>query len=285
MIRKALCILACCFTVAGFSCSRNREAHNEKPVARVYDQYLFPSDLKQLIQEGTSAEDSTRIVSEYIDNWIRHNLELKIAQDNISGEIDEIDKQTDDYRESLIIYAYEKQWVKENLDTVISEDSMQSYFHRNQNDFVLKSDIYQLSYAILDKAAQKKDSLKNFFAKGIDKFRDEAESFCLRNCRDYSLKSGAWVSADALFNLLPLAMYSNGRFRTNGVVEYEDETNYYIVTVDAWHAAGTIGSYEYNKNAIGDIIINKRKMELLKNNQMNMVEQGLKRNNAEIYTR
>jgi hypothetical protein len=278
-------IIALCIAISEVcvSCSRNGNTHNEKPIARVYDAYLYPADVKSLIAENTSEQDSTQIIQAYIDSWIRHNLELKIAEDNVQSAMSGIDKQVQQTREELIIYAYESQWLRENLDTIVTEDSLRAYYDNHIKDFILDEDIYNLSYGIINKDNPSVDSLK-YFLKATNSSVEEAKIFCNKNCLDYSLDTKTWVSDNALFNILPLDMYANGKFRTYGLVDYVDENKRYIVKVDKYFVAGGLGPFEYYRNIIGDIIINKRKLTLLKNNQQKMYQEGLKRNNAEIFT-
>jgi len=268
--------------LAAPGCKKNTPDKNEDPLARVYDKYLYTSDIRGLLHENTSPEDSARIVDEYIDNWIRRNLVLKVAEDNLQSSIEEINRQVEDSRQSLILYAYEKQWLKENLDTIVSADSVREYFDHNSADFVLKNDIYKLSYAVVPKNLKSADSINFWFSRGIEKFRYELERYCAANCSGFSFNSGIWLNEDDLFNLLPYDMYAGGKFRTKGVVQWSDSANRYFVKVDDYYISGGIAPFEYSIESVKDIIINRRKMTLLKNTYQEIYSEGLKRNNAEI---
>lgn len=274
------------FFLAGlltYGCKHEAAQEGERPLARVYDKYLYPSDIKSLVSTDTKPEDSARIVGDYIDNWIRQNLVLKIASDNLQSRLAEIDKQTEDYRESLIIYAYERQWLLENLDTIVSEDSLETYYTSHPKDFVLKSDIYKLAYVVVPANLPSADSVRYWFTRGLDKNVYQLEYYCARHAYDFSLNTDIWLSENDLFNLLPYDMYEGGRFRTHGVVQFADSTKKYYALIDAFFPSGTVGPFEYFRGDIGDIIVNKRKMELLKKNYQDMYTEGMKRNNAEIY--
>lgn len=263
-------------------CKKNTPDKNEEPLARVYDKYLYGSDIEGLLHEGISAEDSAQIVDDFIDNWMRRNLILKVAEDNVQGHLDEIDKQVQDSREALIISAYERQWLRQNLDTIVAFDSVRKYFDDNQQDFILKSDIYKLSYAIVPSSVKSADSIKYWYAKGVEKYQSALERYCSGNCTGYSINSGKWLSEDDLFNLLPYDLYAGGRFRTKGVVEWSDDESRYLVKVDEFYKAGEIGPFEYYQEQVKDIIIHKRKTEMVKNIYQQIYSEGLKHNNAEI---
>ncbi|MFN3939248.1 MAG: hypothetical protein ACK4IY_01595 [Chitinophagales bacterium] len=255
----------------------------EKPLARVYDKYLYPADVKGLLSAGISAEDSAQLVSTYIDNWIQQNIILKIAEDNLQQELTEINRQAKEYRESLLIYAYEKYWLTQNLDTLINEDSLLSYYNLHLSDFLLQTDIYQISYAIIPLVNSKYDSLRYWFSRDIAQYRNNLESFCLTNCTGYLFEGQVWFSTDALLRILPFALFEDNKFRTTQLIESKDDEYRYIVKVHAYKTQGSQAPFEYVREDIRRIMINKRKMLLLKNNYQKIVSEAMRINNAEIY--
>jgi hypothetical protein len=274
--------IALFLSIVALGCNKHKPEKNQEPLARVYDKYLYVSDIEGLINEKTSPEDSARIVSEYIDNWVRQNLILRVAEDNLQSALANINKQSEAYKESLIIYAYERQWLAENLDTVVVEDSIKSYFESNKKDFTLKSDIYKLAYAVTPAANKTADSIQFWFSRGIEKYQYPIERYCAANCDRFSINRQVWLNEDDLFQLLPYDMYAGGRFRTKGVVTHRDTVSRYFVKVEDFHMAGEIGPYDYLREGIKDIIINKRKMALLDKTYKDIYSEGLKRNNAEF---
>lgn len=279
--RRAITAIILCFAVA--ACNNNSPDKNEEPLARVYDKYLYVSDIEGLLHDDISPEDSTRIVDEFIDNWIRRQLILKVAEDNVQPYIDEINRQAEDSRQSLIISAYERQWLRQNLDTVVAFDTIQAYYENHHDELVLKSDIYRLSYAVVPKEVKSADSIAFWFTKGIEKYQYALERYCAGNCREFSINSGIWFSEDNLFNLLPYDMYANGKFRTKGLVKWTDEANHYFVMVSDFYKSGEVGPFEFYIESIKDIIVHQRKNEMVKLIYREIYSEGFKRDNAEIY--
>lgn len=236
-----------------------------------------------MLSSGISAEDSAQFVSTYIDNWIQQNIILKIAEDNLQQELTEINRQTKEYRESLLIYAYEKYWLSQNLDTLMSEDSLQAYYNQNQSDFLLQSDIYKISYAIIPIVNSKYDSLRYWFSRDIAKYRNNLESFCLTNCTGYLFEGQIWFSADALIRILPFTLFEDNKFRTTQLIESKDDEYRYLVKVHSFETQGAQAPYEYVREDIRRIMINKRKMLLLKKNYQKIISEAMRINNAEIY--
>ncbi len=128
-----------------------KENNKQETIARVYDKYLYKDELKNLIPKGTGANDSIEITTAYINNWVRQELLLKQAEDNLDESNRDFSKQIEQYRNSLIIYTYESELVKQKLDTVVQISEIESYYNENQNNFHLRENIVLSRYFILNK--------------------------------------------------------------------------------------------------------------------------------------
>ena len=84
-IRDCFFVLSLFFVIVSFSCGNNSTGSDEKPLAKVGDAYLYPSELNE-ISSGSSKEDSIQITSKYINNWIREMLLLQKAEKNLSDD-------------------------------------------------------------------------------------------------------------------------------------------------------------------------------------------------------
>ena len=58
---------------------------------------------------------------------------LHKAESNLDDDQKSVEKQLEEYRNSLITYAYETELIKQKLDTVVSEDEIAAFYKNNQN--------------------------------------------------------------------------------------------------------------------------------------------------------
>ena len=108
-------------------CDYFQKSSKEVVVAECYGKYLYESDLNGIVPEGTPILDSIQRVSNFIDSWVRRQVLLHQAENNLSKEVLNLDKQMEEYRNSLIIYTYESQLIDQKLDTVVCEDEIAEY--------------------------------------------------------------------------------------------------------------------------------------------------------------
>ena len=113
------------------SCQNSGNGKNDKPVAAIYDKVLYQSDLQDILYDGISVNDSIVRTKAFIDNWIRRQLLIHQAENNLDkSELDCL-KEIEDYRNSLIIYKYESLLISQNLDTVVSDEEIEKYINDN----------------------------------------------------------------------------------------------------------------------------------------------------------
>ena len=89
------------------SCDYFKQEAEQVPVARVNDSYLYEKDIRDLISQNTSAEDSILIVNNFINRWATQQLLIDQAKINLSQQkLDSYDKLVSEYKNDLYTEAY-----------------------------------------------------------------------------------------------------------------------------------------------------------------------------------
>ncbi len=136
---------ACIITAALPSCTRIknylsfRQDDKNPVIARVYDSYLYKSDLPNLVPAGASKQDSTAIIDRYIDSWVTRQLILNATQ--MSMPAGDLEKELAEFKELLLTGRYEQYIISERLDTSVSEAEIRKYYEENTENFILHKDI------------------------------------------------------------------------------------------------------------------------------------------------
>lgn len=256
----------------------------DNAVARVYDKYLYANDLKGLVPAGTGKNDSIEITSAYINNWVRQELLLKQASDNLEPDAMDFEKQIEQYRNSLIIFAYESELVKQKLDTIVSMADIETYYKDNQNNFLLRENIVLADYIILDKASPLESRIKMLFQSKREPDREKLLDLCNENNIKLSLNQGSWMSFTELSRTIPLSVNDQQEFLAkNKFYEVKDSTTQYLVSIEAYKVKESISPLSFEVNNIKSIILIKRKAEMLKRMEDDLYNDAVKRNKYEIF--
>ena len=253
------------------------------PIARVYDKYLYAEDLAELGLKGISPEDSIKIVNDYIENWIRHNLMLAYAEDNLPPSRLDIEKQIQDYRESLIIYSYEREYINQNLDTTISEQQIEQFYKENSKNFTLNNDIFRLHYLKLVNDSPKMDSVRLWMKSGRLIDEEKLRDYAFQYAMDFNMSDSVWIDTRIINSVFPGPATEKIEFQNRGYFETVDSPYVYIGKILDFKIKENLAPLSYVRNDISKIILNKRKLELLKELNNSIYKDASQRNKFEIY--
>jgi len=266
------------------SCSGFLKKKTERTLASAYGEYLFESDLKSVITPGMSAKDSIMIVKSYVDNWVRQRLILHQAEKNLQSSQLDFSKQLENYKNSLIIFEYENQLIRQKLDTVVTEDEISNYYNTNPNTFLVRDIIVRVQYAKLPLKSKFIPQARLLLLSDKPDDRNKLADLCEQQSFGYFIDDQKWIYFTDLMNEVPIRPADRDDFiKKNRQVEVSDQTFTYLIRFRDYRLRDSNSPLELEKQKIHDIILNKRKMELLGKMHEYIYQNALKQNDFEVY--
>ncbi len=266
------------------ACNARIKDDNEVVLARVFDNYLYETDLQGIITNNTSHRDSIVIVRNYVNNWIKTQLMVEKAKYNLTEEQLDFEKRLEEYENSLIIFEYESKLINQKLDTSISEKDSRAFYHNHLNDFELKENIVKVFYSIVNKDIPEKPLIENTYHIADSLVIDSLEM--LAETLDFvtHLDTSIWISFDDLKKRIPIETYNQELFLKNKrFVKISDEDYCYMLMFVSFKITDDTSPYELVEKNIRDIIIAKRKIRLIKKVREEIFDQAALNNEFEIY--
>jgi hypothetical protein len=266
------------------SCSGFFRKKTERTLARVYNDYLYESDMKGVVSPGTSAGDSIMMVKSYVDNWVRQRLILHHAEKNLQSSQLDFSKQLENYKNSLIIYEYENQLIHQKLDTVVTDDEISNYYNANQNTFLVRDIIIRVQYAKLPLKSKFIPQARLLLLSDKPDDRNKLADLCEQQSFGYFIDDQKWIYFNDLVNQVPLRPSDREDFlKKNKHVEVSDATFTWLIRFSDYRLKDGSSPLELEKQKIHDIILNKRKMELLGKMHDYIYQNALKQNDFEVF--
>lgn len=267
------------------SCSYFKEEEKPEAVARVDKEYLDASELKGIVPPGTSKEDSIAIVKSYIDRWASQKLLYNAAQVNLSKEKQaEYAKLIRQYEIDLYTSAYLEEVVKRTVDTVVTKEELATYYNANKDNFKTTGALVRLKYVRLDKDHPKFSLVKSRFLSGNKKDLKALTDMAIQ-FKSYAFNDSTWVDMNQVYTKLPFITPENrDKYISSSMsYQYPDSTDVYIVKVVKVLDRNQVSPFEYIKPTLQQLIINNRKLELIKKFQKEITDDAIKNNEYEIY--
>lgn len=264
--------------------SRKQSDANRKVIAKVNDSYLYEDTIENLVPKGTSPKDSIDLIKKYIDNWVHETLVIQKAEANLNDAQKNVEKQLQDYRNSLITYAYEKELIRQKLDTAVTQQEIEQYYNDNKSNFELKDNIIKVNYVKVNKKAPGINKLDKWYKSESPKDKEQLAEYCHQFAENFYLDENSWLLFDDLLKEIPIQTYNKELFlQNNRYVEVSDSVYNYYLNIKGFKIRNSTSPLSFEKENIRNIILNKRKLLLISKMKDDIYTDALNGNNIEIY--
>jgi len=264
------------------SCVKN--ADDKIPVARVYDKILYNEDVKAILPKQYSTDDSLLFVNSYINKWARDQLLLQKAKINLNNEEESINELVQQYKYDLLINKYKEAIVKQELDTLVTQSDIDSFYTGNKEIFRLNEELVKLRYIYFGQDVLDPDEFVRLFKS--DKHESDLKIIEKElELKSYYLNDSIWIAYDEVMFKTPfLKKYKKATFlKKNKFIQAEDSLGVYLVKVKDVLLRNDIAPMSYAMPTIKQMILHKRKLELLRKIEETLTEDAIKNKEFQIY--
>jgi len=261
------------------SCFNNNEG---RIIASVNEKDLM---LEEVLEEmPIQIEDSSFFVERYMNDWIRKQLMIYHAEINLSSAIQNYEKQIKEYRASLLIYAYQQELINQNFDTSISLKQVTDYYNQYKDEFKLSKNIFKGRFIVVDRSAPKLINLNKWYKSNKESSLEDLNDYCQQFAKEYYLEDDKWQYFSIFNQKLPEYIIEESYFleNTKGVV-FEDVNLRYYVFIKDYLINGSISPLEMEQEKIKNVLLNKNKIEYLKQLEDELYQNGLALKKIKIY--
>jgi hypothetical protein len=282
MFKNALLLLLAIVTV---SCDSFKEEQKPQAVARVNNSYLYKEDIMGIVPAGTSKEDSIAIIRNFIDRWASKKLLYNAAEVNLSKEKqEEYNSLVRQYKTDLFTKAYIEELVKRSVDTVVTDADVAAYYNSYKDNFRTTETLVRLKYIKLDKEHPKFSTIRSRFLSGSKKDLKALQDMSIQ-FKSFAFNDTTWVDMNQVYTKLPFITPDNrNKYIGNGIsYQYPDSTDVYLVKVSRVLDKNMVSPYEYIRPTLVQLIINNRKLELIKKLEKEITDDAIKNNKYEVY--
>ena len=257
----------------------------DQVVARAYDSYLYMSDIEKVLPMDISPEDSSNLATTFINNWLKERAELAQAELNLSEQQKDFDNKLENYYNNLVLYAYENELVRQKLNTKVSEEELHEHYINNQKEFELRQSIVKARYLAATDLEEKERKIveRSFFSDNEDAL-SEIRVICEQQGAEFFDGSDQWLALEELLKQLQVEHDGSidGLLSTEKHQINAGERLFFVHFVDH-KLKGTLSPLSLERQRIKDMIIRKRKIELIEKMQKDVLDQAIRKGDVEVY--
>jgi hypothetical protein len=208
---------------------------------------------------------------------------ISYAEMNLSADLLQYEEQIANYRSSLLIYAYQKQLLGQNFDTLISYSEIKDYYDLYKDVFRLKDNIFKGRFIVVEKSAPNISLLDRWYKALDDDSVDKLEEYCQQFSKYYYIDDDRWQFFSFFNNKLPNLVDEEYFLKNTKGVFFEDDIFRYYIFVKDYQIKGNRSPLEVERGKIKDVLLNKNKVQYLKNIEDELFQNALVNNKIKIY--
>ena len=272
------------FTLLVSSCQL-KDVSSDKIVARVNNQYLYGSEVSDHIRTNISSADSTSMAKNYINAWVKEQLLLEKAVFNLNpSQQTSLENLIRQYRNDIFIKTYQEEWLKSRMDTLVTPQEIEAYYKENKQNFKLHQDLVRGRYVQLPLANFNKASVSRALRRFNDSDRNYLDSISLQFNSAY-LNDSVWFRPQAFFSRINRSSPKeyDRYLKSKRFFEIEDSIDLYLVFVEEVRRRNEIAPLSHINPTLKQILLNKRKLETMRQFDNDILEEAIKNKTLEIY--
>ncbi len=267
------------------SCNYFKPQQQPQSIARAGKNYLNKADIATLVPVGTSKADSILLVRDYIDRWACQKLLIDAAERNLSAtkkkEYNALIKQ---YKVDLYTSAYIEEVVKNTVDTVVNEQELKKYYNENKENFKTNGTLVRLRFIKFSKNNPRFETIRSKFFDYNKKDTKFWSTYALQ-FKSFALNDSVWVDMNQVYEKLPVITPDNREefIQSGKKTQIQDKEDTYLIKITSVIDKNQIPPFAYIKPTLKEVILNKRKLELIKKFEKDITNDAIKNKDYEIY--
>ncbi|MEZ7495963.1 peptidyl-prolyl cis-trans isomerase [Leeuwenhoekiella aequorea] len=255
------------------------------PVARVGDSYLYKEDIANLVTAEMTEQDSALVVSSFITRWATQKLLMSGAQRNITSEEQErLNNLVNQYRSELYSQAYKDALVERNLDSTITDAEAKAFYKENKANFKLNEELLKLRYIKMADTDYNIEEIKRRFTRFNKQDKKFLDSISVQFKAQY-LNDSTWIRRDKVIAIIPPISVENSERLLNKTefLQLRDSLGLYLIAVKDKLNRNADAPLEYVLPTVKQILLNRRKLEFIKQLEKDITKDAIKNKEFELY--
>lgn len=265
-------------------CTKTEDVDN-KVIAKVGEKTLLQSEIDQIIPKNIEVEDSILMANDYVRKWVKQELLIKKANENLTLEQKNLNKEIEEYRNSLIIYKYKNELMNQQMDTLVTKTQIEQYYNENPDNFKLNTNIVKAVFVKIPNQVANTKLIKELVDDNSEEGKNALREYSIQYAKSFDFFNDNWVNFELVKNNIPGNINDDKQFLArNNQIELKDSIYYYLVNIQDYKLQNELAPLEYVENNIKNLILNKRKIDFLKQVEENIYKEGVRQNKFTIYS-
>ena len=254
-------------------------------IARAGGKDLRLGDVRSVVPQGLSGDDSAAFMKVYIDRWVLKQLKLQEAETLFSSSAGDIDKMVEEYRQALLIRQLDQHYVDRSIDTVFTADEIAAYYNAHKADFKLDRTIVKGRIVRFTEGYRQAAKLKTLMASKSEAQQQDFRDICEKNDFTVSDFRDQWVDFTDFLSYLPTprSQSYDPLLASTAVQEMRDSHSHYFFQIEDVRREGEPIPPERLRGTIRRILFNQRQGEIIRRHEEELCARAAENGEVKIF--
>ena len=267
------------------SCDNSNKSLEDNLLARVNDDFLTIDQIDTDIFNELNFNDSVVQIKNYITEWATRKLLEEGANLNLENQKQfEFNSLIEKYKSDLYTSAYLDALVNKSLDTIISKIELKEIYEDNKELFVLNEDLIKLRYIIFESNISDQDEIKSLFMRYSEEDKVRLKRIS-NKFKSFFFNDSIWIRSKDIIEKIPALNYDTGEILSKNMnfIQFKDSVGLYLININDFANVGNQAPISYIEPTLRQIIINKRKYDLAKKLEVEILNNAIKNKKFQVY--
>lgn len=289
MIRIPLYIgfgLLACMMVLTSACQYTEEPDRSEDqlLAEVFSRQLYYSDMASMLYDGVTPEDSILIVNAYVERWVREQLLMQKAEQNIPKDLN-LNKLVNDYRESLILNNYERLLIDSQLDSTVTQEQLTDFYEANKDQYHLEKPIAHILFLQIKDNRPNLDHALGWWNDPKPENLKRLARYAKQYADKAMLADSTWMPLEDVVYMLPPGVMSENSATPGKEIRFQEQDVNYLLKIRDIRSTLEIAPLAYIRDQATRAILHRRQIDLINQVKEQLYDLEIRKNNVKVYTR
>jgi hypothetical protein len=172
----------------------------------------------------------------------------------------------------------------QKIDTIVSIEEANEVYNRNKETFKLNEELIKFRYINVNQNIEGLETIKKRFKNFNEEDKNILDSISIQ-FKAYSLNDSIWIKVEQAVSNIPVIKPETRSelLKKSNFIQLQDSLGLYLMQVNDVLYRNDIAPIEYVMPTIKQIVINKRKLEFIKQLEKDITKDAIKNNQFEIF--
>jgi hypothetical protein len=182
-------------------------------------------------------------------------------------------------------HRYQERIIRDRVSADISVYDQMNYYEENKEQFILSRNLIKGLFLKVPVGAPGLENVRKWYVSGSVESLEKIEKYGIQNAIIYDYFYDRWVSFEEVMAKIPQRISNPAQFlKVNDHLEVSDSTHVYFLNISDKLLIGNLAPFDYVQTQIQSMLVNKRKIDYLREFGENLYRDAVKNGTVKIIT-